>query len=348
MRYEPKYILDLLYEKGHHYIGTYGRPKKVNILKTIVGSDNKIYICEISCNSKSQKICIKEYDDRINADVATLFKTQRKLENYIENFPVKMPKFLGYESDISAIIMEFIQGETLEKKITRSFLARKNSMESCNRILNVVAKGLALLNQIDYSKTALSNHNSKSNLSFVTTLKEAISKSTISKNYIQKISLELGCLLEMLSEQFWKRHEKSLVLGDFQPKNILISNSGEVYFIDIYYDIGHPLLNVSFFVSQLTRLKLRWILPKTKRIISNYQKIFLDQYFQHGNLSLIEDLPFFRVWSLMYSLTEHRNHRRILLPYLLKFYRSEMSKIISDLEEGSENYVFHKKDNRGF
>jgi len=64
-------------------------------------------------------------------------------------------------------------------------------------------------------------------------------------------------------------------------------------------------------------------------MIRIYQDFFLEHYFQSASLSLQQDLPFFRLWSMVFSLIEQCNRHRLLRPYIQRFYRKEISQLIS-------------------
>lgn len=223
--------------------------------------------------------------------------------------------------------MDFIHGETLERKIVRSLIGGNDTIEKCNDALRVVAAGLASFHQIQEFQNPLVR-NPKSNLTLVESFKKATRQSPVFDNASSKSTVNYEGIFENLPELFWKRHEKRLILTDFSPKNILVGTGGEIYFIDISYGVGHPLLNISSFVTGLTRILVRMILPGAR--IRVYQEFFIKQYFKHGFQYLIEDLPFFRMWSLLFNSSEHLTNRTLFRPYLLRFYRNELNRIVTD------------------
>lgn len=319
-------IEDLLFQKGHGLFGFSNLPEKVRVVRTIQRAAATLFICELYWGKECREICVKEFRDSSELDVASLYNFQGQLEPIIQRFEVFTPRFLGYDNQYSLIFMEFIPGETLESKIVRSFWRGNSSAEICFSALRVTAAGLASFHRIEAPNSAILPY-PKSNRSYISTFEKASQLPLVRACFPRKCR-DVICMLENLSPQFWERHERRLVLGDFQPKNILVSSTGKVCFIDISYGLGHPLLNVSHFLTQLTRMRQRWLLPKAARMIRAYQEFFLEHYFRQGFSYLQQDLLFFRLWSVVFSLIEQAHHNRLLRLCIQRFYRKEISRIL--------------------
>ena len=109
-------------------------------------------------------------------------------------------------------------------------------------------------------------------------------------------------ILESLPQDFWQRHEKRLLHGDFQAKNVLADDTRITGLIDFDFGRGHPLFDVAQFLTQLIRLHRRWNMPHVSRILEDYGEALLAAYFDAGFDYLRGDLPFFMLWATTFSL----------------------------------------------
>jgi serine/threonine protein kinase len=320
-------IKNLLLQSDLTFFGFSDFPEKIRIVRTIRRTMATLYFCELHWGKECRRVCIKEFRESPAVNVARLYNLHEQLESTIQNLEISFPKLLDYNSRHSLIFMEFISGETLENRIARSFWGGKNSAEICFSALRVIAARLASFHQVEVPNSAIFFQAAQSNISYLATL-EKVCQFPLVRACLPSGHNTVTCLLKNLSPQFWKRHERRLLLEDFQPKNILVNDSTKVSFIDINYGLGHPFLNVAHFLTQLARMRQRWLLPRADRMIRIYQDFFLEHYFQSASLSLQQDLPFFRLWSMVFSLIEQCNRHRLLRPYIQRFYCKEISQLI--------------------
>ena len=132
---------------------------------------------------------------------------------------------------------------------------------------------------------------------------------------------EADRLLESLDDSFWHTHEKRVLHGDCQPKNFLVAESGELILIDLSYERGHPLHDVANFVIQLERLYRKFPSPGAARLIAACKSVFLEEYAAHGFAHLMPELPFFRLWTMTFSLMQDERHSALAKLYLRLIHR---------------------------
>ena len=119
-----------------------------------------------------------------------------------------------------------------------------------------------------------------------------------------------------MPDSFWQRHEQRLLHGDFQAKNALVDGDGRVTLIDLDYGHGHPLFDVAQFLTQLIRLNRRWRFPRATRLLGVYGDRLIQTYGSSGFSALMEDLPFFMLWSTTFSLLSDRTYPGFVRVYI--------------------------------
>lgn len=205
-------------------------------------------------------------------------------------------------------------GISLEDLIIESLYRGPRSEERCIRAIENLAVSLALLSRSDIPE-AVSLATPCSNSEYVDRIREFLEHS-FAQEVFGAVDGGPQRLLDRLPPDFWHRHEKRLLHGDFQAKNVLVEDDDSVILIDMDLGRGHPLFDVAQFLTQLIRISRRWRYPRATRLLKCYGDHFFARYCREGFEYLREDLPFFMLWALTFSILEDAKYPRPVRWYI--------------------------------
>lgn len=235
------------------------------IVKDLGGhSGCKILLCQDNDKYFVRKISSSvEYNHRLESQCI-------KQKNF-KTTTVKVPKILnsGYESELFYFDMEYVQGITLAKYISKIDVSKISSIADL------------LVSNIDFNENVLSDDADYSNK-----IKELIDKTShLNNKYINSA-------LNYLTEYSWNDFSKSFCHGDLTLENIIVKN-GELYYIDFLdsfanswiLDIGKLLQDADCFWSYRNDEKFD---VNTKLRLIILKEILLEKL-EHINKKYVKD-----------------------------------------------------------
>jgi aminoglycoside phosphotransferase (APT) family kinase protein len=230
---------------------------------------------------------------------------------------VQTPHIIAADEDLRAIAMTAVEGRPLEDLIWHA-VRREDTAECCKQ-LRQAAAALAEVHRLDIPAD-VAMPTPCSNREYARRLK-ALQPGEFVKRCLRTSVGETERLLDSLDADFWNTHEKRVLHGDCQPKNFLIDQSGGLTLIDLSYECGHPLHDVANFLVQLERLFRKFPTPRAARLIATFKSVFLEEYAARGLQYLMPELPFFRLWTMTFSLMQDERHPSIAKLYLRLIHR---------------------------
>jgi len=293
---------------------------QIHVDQQIIRPKAAISFYRLECTHHKVRCCVKQFTHANTEELAKLYRKGQMIQPLLGGLAISTPHFLGFNSELKSIAMGFAQGEPLEDLIVTSFFRGKAFRKYCTTAIERLAKIQARLHSTPI-RDDMPMAKPCSNSEYVRRYHElhvgefANECLTIDAKSPQRV-------LDSLPAQFWDRHEKCLLHGDFQAKNVLVSNDEEISLIDLSFGYGHPLFDVAQFLIQLERLHRRWRLPHVQNLVRAYGEVFLSTFYGQGFNHLREDLAFFMLWSTTHSLIDDAKHSWPARAYIRHYVRS--------------------------
>lgn len=246
-----------------------------------------------------------------------------------------MPKFYDYDCASHCVAMEFVPGATLLEHLRSNLSGRLQSDFDCDHILSQAAIVLAEFHRQSSADVGVPKAN-RSNESFVENLKSVLQEPTL-RHALGTTAETAQSSIEKLPSEFLSRIGDRLLIPDSQPKNILIPSPDRVCFIDLDFSCGPPASNLALFVSQLDRMKTRYLSSQALSQIYRWKQTFLKSYFGAADsATTIEDFPFFYLWALIFTLRRHMQDSPWWRLYLSKRYARQIRSTIEAWKVGAQ------------
>lgn len=280
----------------------------------------RIYIFRMHNANPAARWCVKEFIGAESAGISTLHSRSKYFQDQLARAGIHTPRVIGFNSELSTLAMTVVDGNPLEDIVRRTFHMHGGEPDACCRLINKAATALAGLHELKVP-SHVPMPASCSNREYVRRWQD-LNPSPFVNRCLKNSIGDPSQLLDTLQDEFWTRHESRVLHGDCQPKNFLVTDSGELYLIDLSYELGHPFHDVANFMVQLERLYRKFPTPSARRLILRYKKCFLDGYTARGFNYLIGDLSFFRLWSMTFSLMQDEEHSQIAKLYLRMIHRN--------------------------
>lgn len=295
---------------------------RIDVTKVIRRSEANIYFCRASTVDKSRELCVKEYTESSDTEIAALFERSSRLQPVLYANNVISPSFIACNPDLAAIVMSFEHGESLETLIVQSFFRGPEYARRC-----IDAMGKLADSQSALSRSAIPSDVSLatpcSNQEYVNRIQEFLEHPFV-RDCLTIDDVDPEQKIDSLPADFWQRHEKCLLHGDFQAKNVLVGHSESIILIDLDFGRGHPLFDVAQLLTQLLRLSRRWRFPKATRLTKLYGDHFVEQFARNDYRYLLNDLPFFMIWSMTFSLLGDAHYPRPIRSYIKQHLRNSV------------------------
>ena len=316
----PSEIRDWLRLIGRNLLCTGDESLRINVERTITRREANIYFCTIANRTAGQSICVKQFTHAIESDVEQLFQRSRCMQPALDEQKVACPRFLAHNQKLMTIAMTTEAGKSLETLIVHSFLRGAASAERCKKAIENLAVSQAALNKSRIPESAHLAHPC-SNQEYFERIQEFLQHPFV-VDFFCGNNAGPRLIFDNLPTDFWSRHEKRLLHGDFQAKNVLVGAQCDITLLDMDFGRGHPLFDVAQFLTQLIRLSRRWRYPKATRLLKMYGDRFIACYSAQGFEYLRCDLPFFMTWSVTFSLLGDAHYSAPVRSYIKRHLRS--------------------------
>lgn len=292
----------------------------IAVTKVIKRSEANLFFCDFGAASDLRSLCLKQFTHATEDEVNALFARSNHLRPALVQQQVASPEFIACNARLKTIAMTTESGESLEDLMVQSFYGRTEFADRCLGAIDNLAVSQAALNQSTIPRSA-SLASPCSNQEYVARIQEFLRHPFVAE-YFADAGNSPESLLDRLPAEFWERHEKRLLHGDFQAKNVLVDDQCDIVMIDMDFGRGHPLFDVSQFLTQLVRLSRHWRIPRATRLLKLYGDRFVDGYCKQGFEYLRRDLPFFMLWAQTFSLIGDSHYPRPLRWYIKQHLRS--------------------------
>ena len=300
MRPLPDDIRTWLLEASPELAGGPARARDVRLARHIARPDAHIFFCELLRPSGTTLVCVKQFASG-ERERLLLFQRAAHLRPAMAASTIRHADLLACNPSLGVLVMRAVPGISLEQKIVASCFRGRAAFSECKTAVEHAADQLAELHELAIPAAAPMAR-SCSNAEYVERLRRTALSSAFVAGTLAGSAFDPERIIGNLPDGFWQRQEVRLLHGDFQAKNILVDGSARPALIDIDYGSGHPLRDVAQFLTQLERLHRRWRIPRARNMLHAYGTAFCEQYARAGFAYLMEDLPFFRLWTIAFSL----------------------------------------------
>lgn len=301
MRRLPNPLEAWLQQSAASWSGFRPAPERISVYRCINRPEAIIFFCRLLWPDGKREVCLKQFLNTDRDALRKLFHRSEYFSSITGHDQVNCPRVLASDADLGVMAMTVVHGEPLENILIRSFVRGPKYFDLCAELLRTTATTIASFHKLQLPAHAPMEQPC-TNRDYVKRLEEATLGNRFLKECLQHTSSSPESVTNALPASFWQRHEHRVLHGDFQAKNILVGRDNSLAVIDIDYGVGHPLRDIAQFLTQLERLNRRWRFRRARTLVQEFGNIFCRAYAGEGFDYFMEDLPFFRIWSLSFSL----------------------------------------------
>ena len=295
----PSLVEEWIQDSSSRILSTSARPQRIRLIDTVSRPAANIFILAVDTAVETHSICVKQFCDTNSVD--GLIDRAEYMSPILKEHGLRFPEVLGSSKELSTIAMSVMPGKPLESLIVSSFFRGKKYQSKCENAVRSAARHVRQLNQISIPSDA-PMAKPCSNSEYIRRLEEHALADEFVCSSLGGANLAPATVYDQLPKDFNQRLQHQALHGDCQAKNFLVDDDGTVCMIDIEYGSGHPMRDVAHFIVQLDRLTRRWRFRHARSRLRALSDVFVDEYRDASTQDLTNDLPFFKLWSLAFSL----------------------------------------------
>lgn len=299
------YLLDSFHEDTSHLIPREATSVQIQNLSRISGGRHDTYVFSLSFRHKERnstlKLILKTYTGK------KIAKTEYLALRALENADFSVPHAYALETDDRILGAPFIVMEKVEGKSLRDYVKHCSREETLN-LFERFAEALVILHELEFQKMELGflelpmdeyDFAKKQALREEDKLLEYVREQDLvwATKWLENNALKCPC------------NRYSLLHGDMNPKNFLITETGRIVFLDwTWAEIGDPLKDVGYAYHNIRHMfGIRNVNKKGAEIAAH----FLKQYTRRSSRSV-------EGYSLWFYLFSAGLREAISLGYLSK------------------------------
>ncbi len=206
-----------------------------------------------------------------------------------------LPRFLGVLPGDDYIVVEYVDGRTLETLLNLEVLSPFTSRAEAG--IRATAAALREFHRLIATEVGVCGP-VRDNASYVPDLKAYWNRSPL-VDRLQPLHRDVQALYVHVPPAFYTRTGNRLMPLDSQPKNVLVDSAGHIWFVDLDYLPGNPAISVAAFLGSLDRIGLRYPGIISWRSSQRWKRAFLRGYGAELAPAVVEDLVFFYPWTLV-------------------------------------------------
>jgi hypothetical protein len=277
--------------------------------------------------SEERRIVVKAVLSKGNVGgPAQLVQIQKAIVACDPGMDVNMPQLLGCDAQNRWIAMEYIPGPTLLDLMKKSLRGSDESRAACDRSVQQAAVILARFHRLTPEQVGLDKP-ARANESFRRCLATACAKLP-AQRYLHGSRPAIEQFCNRLPAAFSERRGLRLFPVDAQPKNVIVPGFAQACFIDLSFSIGHPAMSAGLFLAAFDRLQVQRFGSGAGSIIEAWKQSFASAYLREVEPWVAEDLPFFYLWGLIYTMRDNLRRRPFLAPYLGRRYAARINRFL--------------------
>ena len=289
-----------------------------------------VVITDFINTDRVQRCVIKEAGKRWKVrDSATLCSINSRLRDLSPALKHALPCIEVFGPTESWLAMEYVDGCTLDSFITAS----RSSPDRISDVFYRLGKIVAELHSISAIHVGLPE-SEKCNSLYKQSFEESWPEYML-KPFLPSGQKHTDNLYKYINNEVWTRQPGRVLMIDFQPKNILVRDNGDISLIDPDFSSGNPALAIGFFLNALNQLSFSHRNWASFEIISRCQQAFLKSYLEKMGSWLADDLLFFYPWTIVETSKMHAMRSRFPTPILKLFYSYFLRRFLRRLNQAA-------------
>ncbi len=314
---EPEDVVFLrrfIAENGQRLLKESGPPHSVQVTR-----QGRVWRIVLEFEGRERNLVVKDIGGN------TFIKTPEqlwKLQSYVRSRTPRLtesfPEILDVIPDRRWIVMEYVSGLVFEDLLCGILRGNKKGREAVKVYLSQVMDVFLTMKTLSVPSSDLV-FLSESNDNFLTYYKTLFQIGWIRRRLpfpfdtYEKFSV--GFDRQLVIQPF-----HHLVPADCQPKNIIISQTGNPRLIDPDFARSNTFLGMAFFLASLDRIGSRYPLPKTQAILSQWKRIWMASLWEKAGSSFVDEMSFYYPFALLRTAQMHLLIQRWFAPYLHWYY----------------------------